>query len=262
MITVFHIPVCPFCQRIEVLLELKGQRHAVRTEVVDITVPRPDWLLELSGGSTALPVLRTPDGRALKESLILMRYLDSLLPRRIARPDPYEHAVEELFASREGPFTAAGYRYVMNQDPARRDEHRQRLLDEYAALDALLMRYNPHGTWLFDEPGWAEAVYAPMMVRFWFLEYYEGFELPAEPRFDRVRRWREACLAHPAMQQTSREEVIKLYYDYAKGTGNGALVSGRRRSSFSFEPHWSTRPWPPADKYGVSATDQQLGLLP
>ena len=57
-----------------------------------------------------------------------------------------------------------------------------------------------------------------------------------------------------------KEEIVKLYYDYAKGAGNGALLPGRKRSSFSFEPHWRTRPWPPQDKYGHSASDAELGL--
>ena len=76
----------------------------------------------------------------------------------------------------------------------------------------------------------------------------------------RLARWREACLSHPAAQQASREEIVKLYYDYAKGAGNGALLPGRSRSSFAFAPHWRDRPWPPADKYGHDATDAELGL--
>ena len=134
------------------------------------------------------------------------------------------------------------------------------MLAEYAALDAFLVDHSPEGTFLFDDFGWAEAVFTPMFMRFWFLEYYEGFDLPEEPRFARVRRWRDACLAHPAAQQVTREEIVKVYYDYAKGFGNGALPPGRTRSSFVFEPSWSTRPWPPADKYGHLATDAELGL--
>ncbi len=58
-----------------------------------------------------------------------------------------------------------------------------------------------------------------------------------------------------------REQIVKLYCDYAKGAGNGALLPGRRQSSFTFEPDWRLRPWPPKDKYGYSAGDKELGLL-
>ena len=77
--------------------------------------------------------------------------------------------------------------------------------------------------------------------------------------FQRIRH-SSHCLAHPAAQQVSEEEIVKFYYDYAKGAGNGALLPGRQRSSFVFEPDWRGRPWPPKDKYGHSATDEELGL--
>ena len=76
-----------------------------------------------------------------------------------------------------------------------------------------------------------------------------------------MRRWRDACLAHPAARQVSREEIVKLYYDYAWGAGNGALLPGRRKSSFVFDPPWQSRPWPPRGKNGP-ASDAELGLAP
>ena len=259
---IHHIPVCPFCQRTEILLALKGQPDAVEFRVVDITKPRDPALLEKTRGTTALPVLETADGRILKESLVILGYLDETIPgARQRRADPYEHAIEQLLITREGPFTGAGYMFVMNQDPAARDSHRDRLLKLYAGLNDFLMEHAPDRDFLFDDFGLAEAVFTPMFMRFWFLEYYEGFALPEGPDYDRVRRWQAACLAHPAAQQTSREEVVKLYYDYAQGAGNGALLPGRTRSSFVFEPHWKTRPWPPAQKYAEPATDAALGLV-
>ena len=84
--------------------------------------------------------------------------------------------------------------------------------------------------------------------------------MPEGAAFDRVRTWWDACAAHPSAQQTSDEEVIKLYYDYALGAGNGALPEGRAVSTFTFEPDWRERPWPPRDKYGPPATDMELGL--
>ncbi|HEV7373072.1 glutathione S-transferase family protein [Arenibaculum sp.] len=260
--TIHHIPVCPFSQRVEILLELKGRRRDVAFNVIDITRPRPDWLLQRTRGSTALPVLETADGRIVKESLVILRYVEDIFPDPpVAQREPYRRAVENMLVAMESPFVTAGYQFVMNQDPGRREALRDAMLALYAKLDDFLVEHAPDGTWLFEEFGLAEAVYAPMFMRFWFLDYYEGFELPDEPRFARVRRWRDACLAHPAARQVSREEIVKLYYDYARGAGNGALLPGRTVSSFAFEPHWSTRPMPPADKYGPGADDRALGLL-
>jgi glutathione S-transferase len=259
---VHHIPVCPFSQRLEILLELKGRRDAIEFRVVDITKPRDPELLRKTRGTTALPILEMPDGRILKESLVILDFLDETIPgQQVRREDPFEHAVERMLITTEGPFTNAGYTFVMSQDRAARQSHLDRLLRLYAEIDGFLNEHNPDGTFLFESFGLAETVFTSLFMRFWFLDYYEGFELPDDGAYERVRRWREACLAHPAAQQVSPEEIVKLYYDYAKGAGNGALLPGRTRSSFVFEPHWRTRPWPPAGKYGPVANDSELGLV-
>ena len=258
----YHIPVCPFSQRLEILLALKGMTDAVQFRVVDITKPRDPELLKKSRGTTALPLLELPDGSVLKESLVILSYFDEALGTPIARRDAYGRAVERMMIQKEAAFTMAGYIMVMNQDPAQTEVLNARLLGLYADLNAFLMWQNPEGTYLFDDFGLAEAVFAPMFKRFLFLDYYEVFDLPAGPDHDRVRKWRDACMAHEATQQVSKEEIVKLYYDYALGTGNGALPDGRRVSSFAFQPDWRNRPWPPRDKYNIRASDAELGLLP
>ncbi|MGR3465203.1 glutathione S-transferase family protein [Limimaricola sp.] len=259
---IYHIPVCPFSQRVEILLALKGLSDAVAFRVIDITEPRPGWLLEKTGGTTALPVLETEGGGILKESLVILRYVEERWATpRIAREDPFERGIERLFITREGPFGMAGYGFVMNTDRTRTDDKRAALLGHYRWLGEMLERHNPEGTWLFDRFGLPEIVYTPLMMRFWFLEHYEGFELPDTPEFARVRRWRAACLDHEAAQQVRYDQIVKLYYDYAVGSGNGARPEGRERSSFVFEPDWRDRPMPPSDKYDRVASDAELGLL-
>lgn len=260
--TMYHIPICPFSQRVEILLELHGVRDAFDFEVVDVTKPRSPELLALSRGVTAMPMLVTEEGHVILESLVIMRYVEDRFGERpVLQREPWPRALENMLVAKEGGFVNAGYALVLNQDPGERERLTKRLLAVYAELDAFLLAHAPQGEFLFESFGWAEAVYAPMFMRFEFLAYYEGFELPDAPGFARVRRWRDACLAHPAAQQVSREAVIKLYYDYARGAGNGSLLPGRTRSSFVFEPHWSRRPWPPRDKYGPAAGDAELGLL-
>ena len=258
-----HIPVCPFSQRLEILLALKGLSQAIRFNLIDITKPRPEALMQKTGGSTALPVLVLADGRVLKESLVILQYLEDIYTQTpVAQRDPYRRAVENMLVRLEGPFGNQGYGLVMNQVPARREAMMDAMRKQYALLNAFLLQHAVTGPFLFDQFGWAEAVFTPFFMRFWFLEYFEDFQLPAEPAYARVRQWIDACLAHPCAQQVSKEQIVKLYYDYAKGAGNGALLPGRKLSSFTFNPDWPTRPWPPRDKYGHSASDEELGLIP
>ena len=262
--TIYHIPVCPFSQRVKILLALKEVRDEVDFQVVDITKPRDEELLRKSRGTTALPILELADGRVLKESMVLLQYFEDVYPDRpVAQRDPYKRAVENMLCRMEGEFTGAGYTFVMNQDIAKRDGLRANMLKLYERIDDFLRHHGTtsDGPFLFDEFGWAETVFTPMFMRFWFLEYYEDFQLPeGDERYARVRQWQDACRAHPAAQQVSQEEIVKLYYDYAQGAGNGALLPGRKVSSFVFEPGWRGRPWPPKEKFGQNATDQGLGL--
>lgn len=260
--TLYHIPVCPFCQRVDILLTLKGRRDDVDFRVIDITRPRPDWLLARTRGTTALPVLETADGHVIKESLVIMQYLEDIYPEPpVAQRDPWRRAVENMLTRMDGDFFSQGYGWLMNQDPARRDALREAMLNQYAQLDDFLLAHaSGNEPFLFEAFGWAEAVFTPFFQRFFFLEYYEDFTLPDTPRFARVRQWIDACVAHPAAQQATREEIVKLYYDYSQGAGNGALLPGRSKSSFAFEPDWRTRPWPPRDKYAHRASDVELGL--
>lgn len=133
--TVYHIPVCPFSQRLEILLSLKGLRDRVDFHVVDITRPRPEWLLEKTRGTTALPVLETERREILTESMVILHYLEDRFPE----PAVARRAVEAMMNAMEGDFCAWGYRYVMNQDADRRDEFRRGMLDRYARLNDFLV---------------------------------------------------------------------------------------------------------------------------
>jgi len=121
----YHIPGCPFSERIELLLDLKGLDGIMADHEIDISQPRPDWLLAKTRGTTALPALELENGATLKESMVIMRYFEDRLPDPpVARQDPYEHAVEAMLCATDGQFTGAGYRMILNRDPAKRDEHK------------------------------------------------------------------------------------------------------------------------------------------
>jgi len=179
----------------------------------------------------------------------------------VRRNDPFEHAIESMLIAKEGPFTTAGYMFVMNQDLSAHDEYREKMLSLHRDINDFLLQYSSQGPFVLESFGLAEAVFTPMFQRFWFLEYYENFTLPDTEEYRRGAEWRKACIEHPDSQQVCFEEVVKIYYDYAKGSGNGALLKGRKASSFIFEPSWKDRPMPPADKYQHAATDDELGLL-
>jgi glutathione S-transferase len=258
----YHIPGCPFSERVELLLDLKGIAPVLADHEIDISRPRPDWLLRKTRGTTALPALELENGETLKESMVIMRYFDDRFPEvPVARADPFEHAVEAMLCALEGPMTGAGYRMILNRDRSKRDELMAEVDAQFGRVDDFLRHYAPDGDFLYERFGWAETAYTPMFKRLWFLEYYEGYTIPGE--LGRLLRWREACLSHPVAQRRhGHRELMTLYYDYAQGGGNGRIPEGRNVSSFTLDPPWQDRPMPPRDKWGRPATDAELGLLP
>jgi glutathione S-transferase len=257
-VILYHFPGCPYSERVEILFQLKGIEGEVEDREMDLTSPRPDWLLEKTGGATALPVLDVGN-QVVKESAVILRFLDEAFPApRIRREDPLQHAIESMLAAMDSSYAKAGYAVLMNQDADRRAELVAAFDAEYAKMDAFLQRYGGDGPFLFEDFGWAEVILTPLLKRLETLAYYEDYAIPAE--LTRVREWHEACLGHPAAQARQVEEVLKLYYDYSRGVGGGRLVPGRTRSSFTMDPHWSTRPLPPRDKWAGGATDVDLGL--
>ena len=257
---IYHIPGCPFSERVEILAELKGLGGVFEDMEIDISKPRPDWLLEKTRGTTSLPAMTLENGETLKESMVIMRYLEDRFPQPpVAQQDPYRHAVEGMLCATDMQYSGAGYRMILNRDADKRDECRAAVDEQYVRLNDFLEYYAPDSDFLFEQYGWAEVAFTPMFKRLWFLEYYEDYRIP--DHLQRVLRWREACLAHPAAQRRSFEELIKLYYDYCQGGGNGRIPEGRKVSSFTLEPHWSQRPMPPRDKWNHAATDEELGLV-
>ena len=255
----YHIPGCPFSERVEILLELKGLGGTMGDMEIDISKPRPDWLLKKTRGTTALPALGLENGETLKESMVIMRYFEDRFPERpVAQTDPYRHAVEGMLCATDGQYTGSGYRMILNRDPDKREECKEGVDAQYARLDDFLGYYAPKGPFLFEDFGWAEVAFTPMFKRLWFLEYYEGYEIPQTLK--RVLAWREACLAHPAAQHRTHDDLMKLYYDYSQGGGNGRMPEGRQVSSFTIDVPLADRPMPPRDKWGHSATDAELGL--
>lgn len=257
---IYHIPGCPFSERVEILAQLKGLDDVFDDMEIDISMERPAWLLEKTHGSTKLPAMSIENGETIKESMVIMQYLEDRFPRpRISQEDPYRHAVEGMLCSMDMPFAGAGYQMILNRDPEQREKHKAAVNQQYELLDEFLNYYAPDRDFLFEEFGWAEVAFTPMFKRLWFLEYYEHYQIPGH--LERVLRWREACLNHPATQRRSHEELMKLYYDYCQGYGNGTMPAGRKVSSFTLDPHWSKRPMPPRDKWNTTATDEELGLV-
>lgn len=261
-ITLYTAHICPYCQRVELLLRLKGLWEKVTVKEIDLSKPRPEELLQKTGGTTSVPVIELADGTIIKESLVIVRYLEDRFPGH-SPSDPTKRAILNMWIALEDPFVGAGYRLMMNKDEAKRKELAEAFTTQARKLDAFLRRYSTSPTYLFDEISLAEVTYASFFQRFKpIISHYEGWDFPTEG-LERFLKYREGCLSLRELYATySNDDLVKAYYDYALGTGNARMPEGRTTSTFSLDFPLRKRPMPPADKWknATPLTDAQLGL--
>ncbi len=240
MLTVYSSFVCPFAQRTRIHVRLKEIDHEVVE--IDLHTPRPAWYLAKN------PLGKVPaiehDGRILYESSVISEYLEDAFPQKPLLPaDPHRRALTRLLiALGNERFVPTMYGLLKEQDQAMCGPRTDAALAAWREVDAFLRHVNPDGTWLFDEVGFglAELNFAGFFERYCLNEHYRGFELPEGAEYTRVRKWRDAILAHPVVKATGlpREDFIKLYFDYSLGYGNAAMPPGRTHSSMDY------RAWP------------------
>jgi glutathione S-transferase len=244
-VTIYSMAVCPFAQRTRMLLLLK--RIPFEVVEIDISKKRPDWFLKINPKGQ-VPVIEH-EGRVLNESSIINEYLEEVFPELPLMPrDPYRRALTRIaidYANQT--FVPLLYRLLMNQDKVKTAGLAEKALASWRWLDDFLSQHNPEGTCLWDAFGMADLSFAPFFQRYVLNAYYRSFAVPETGEYARVRRWRDALLAHPAAVETSlpEEDYIKLYEDYSLGVGNGGVPPGRTRSSFDLAVPLAARPMPP-----------------
>mgnify|MGYP003113323110 FL=1 len=198
-ITLVSHALCPYVQRIAIVLAEKGVPHDRVT--VDLA-NKPDWFLAISPlGRT--PVLKVGDA-ALFESGAILEYLEETQPNPLHPADPVERARHRAWIGfgSETLNDIAGF-YSAPDDAT--------LEAKAAALHARFRMLEAHlgqGPWFAgDRFSLVDAVFAPVF------RYLDTFERIGEFGFledlEKVLAWRTALAARP----TARDAVASDYGD-------------------------------------------------
>lgn len=236
---------CPFAQRARIVLAVKEINHELLE--IDITKPYPQRFLEMNPSGKVPTVVY--DGKPIYESEVVCEFLDELFSEKPAMPtDPYNRAISRLLIGYgTSKFIPALYTLLTNQEPEKDGELKQKALDSWKWINDFLVKHNPNGTYLFDEPNLADYAYGPFFQRWKIVEYYRYFEVPNTEAYVRVLKWCDALLELPIVQETGHphEDLIKLYADYARGYDNGKVPPGHERSAFDLTVLPEQREMPP-----------------
>jgi glutathione S-transferase len=158
--------ICPFVQRVVILLNVKGVEHDVR--YIDLA-NKPDWFLKISPYGK-VPLLHVGE-HVLFESAIINEYLDEVYEPQLLSKDPLERAYDRGWIHFAGEMLGPQYVWMIAKDVERFEAQEATIKSQLAKLEEQLGD-GPffHGE-LFTL---VDASIAPALFRYTILEQKYG----------------------------------------------------------------------------------------
>lgn len=183
--------ICPFAQRVAITL-LEKNAPFERTDI-DLANP-PEWFREMSPLGK-VPLLQV-DGEVLFESAVICEYLDETIPPHLHPADPLVRARHRAWIEFASALLATLWEFNTAQDGAALETKGKELQAKFAMLEKNLGD-GPY----FAGSGFslADAAYAPIFRYFDVYERSVDFGIFAG--MPKIRAWRAALAAHPAVRQ-------------------------------------------------------------
>lgn len=212
---------CPYAQRTWIALNAKQLNH---TPVFVDLQDKPEWFFRHNPyGRVPTLVWREPSGEvaSLYESLIVNEYLADLPGPALLPADAVERARARLVIDQFGAkFSPAFGKVMFAADPAAAAAAGEELNAAVRWLEAEAAK-SSGPFFMGPELGLVDAAIIPFIIRLGLLEQLAGYTAPADT--PRLTAWKEACLAHPAVQGSMQppdasrpylDQMADTYKDY------------------------------------------------
>jgi len=213
----------PFVQRC--LAQLIETQTPFKYTNIDLQ-NKPDWFLQ-SSPLAKVPFLRLSDGKVLFESLVILEFIDSLLPteKQVTPKDPYIRAenrawIEYLDSSLMEVFVSV-YKPTSEEFEALLPKTAQR----FAAVEEQIK--GPF--WNGDKLSLIDFAAAPMLYRVIFVDNVTRKDVGNLANFPKVRAWVAKLLSHPCFYQAA---ALQLDPEY--GNQDIGVISSFQYSSEEF----------------------------
>jgi len=204
--------ICPFAERTRLVLIEKG----IDFEHIEVDLSnKSERFLAVSPYGKVPAIVH--EGEALFESAIINEYLDEVAPEpRLMPDDPVLKARTRIWIHYcDDKFLADYYGLLRSSDPAKREEHKQKVGDHFRYIEreglAKLADDGPY--WLGDQASLLDIAYFPFFERLPAWSHYRGLSIPSE--CPRLKRWIAAM-----WQRTSVREIANTpdyYIEHYKG---------------------------------------------
>jgi glutathione S-transferase len=194
-LTLVSHPLCPYVQRVAIVLHEKGAPYERRW--IDLAA-KPEWFHAISPrGKT--PVL-VADGAPIFESAVICEYLDQTIGPALHPADPLDRARHRAWIEFGSGMLDATAAFYNAPDAATLEKRREELRARFARLEAEVAGpYFAGGRF-----GLVDAAFAPVF------RYFDVFESLGEPslfgRAPNVRAWRAALARRPSVMRAAVDD--------------------------------------------------------
>lgn len=203
--------LCPYVERSRIVLAEKDVQY--RQTFVELD-DKPDWFLEISPRGK-VPVL-VVDDQPVFESNVINELIEELFPEPAMMPDePIERAQARAWiVFNNDVLMSAAATLWFSKNASKIAEAKEKLDDGFERLERRLDEREHGPFFLGKDFSLVDAVYAPVFNR-WEATEQMGFDdlLDGYPT---VRRYKDALLAHPSVQQGRAKELTEKMLEYKK----------------------------------------------
>ena len=221
---------CPWVQRAAIVLEAKKIAYDL-TYIENDRAKRPEWFLAISPHAK-VPVLVIDGKDSLFESNAIAEYLDEVVPPQLHPEDAIARARNRAWTDYLPTFASAvsGSMYADSDEEFK--AKLAKIAEPFGKLnDALGKRGNDGPYFNGSKLSLVDAGYAPFLQRYTFMDRLRSVGLIE--RFPQLAAWRDALLAHPAVQASTVTDFESVWQDnlIARRRWLGQFVAKRTSES-------------------------------
>ena len=210
--------VCPYAHRAYLAAAEKGLIAKGLVEIVEVSLPTPDWYNNDVNPRATVPALRLANGQVVPESLIVVQYLDDALPDVPLLPkDPKDRADVRAFVADFDSAIGGLYQILREKDEAARAALVKSALDDIAYIERALAAKSAGPFFLGEQFSYADIAMLPFIDRFRYtLLAHRGVDILANaPRLSALIA---AADQRPSFKATalSKDSYVSYYKSYAQ----------------------------------------------
>jgi len=158
-------------------------------------------------------------GKKVWESLPVVEYIDEAFEGPPLLPSsPHDRALVRIWTSHVGDrMQKSFYTMLLEQDPAKQEEARQRFFTECRTFARAMRNSGPF--FLGEQFSMVDIALAPFFQRFlWVGSKYRDLVFPEEPEFARLQEWWSATHSRPSVAATMvcRARLVSSYSQYSR----------------------------------------------